>query len=120
MKAASLAITLAFLAAPALVASASAGEGQGDPFALTTGGKTTTTWTAGKVGSSQNPFPYAAAPATTSWVTGKVWSSQNPFPFTGSGTSYSMAPEADTGPARPVRSAQAPVGGPTSKPRLVR
>lgn len=120
MKTASLAIMLALLAAPALVAPASAGEGQGDPFALTTGGKTTTTWTAGKVGSSQNPFPYTAAPATTSWVAGPVGASQNPFPFTGSGTSYSMAPEADTGFTRPVQSAQAPIGGPASAQRVIR
>ena len=120
MKTASLAITLAFLAAPALVAPANAGEGQGDPFALTTGGKTTTTWTAGRVGSSQNPFPYTAAPATTSWVAGQAGSSQNPFPFTGSGTSYSMAPQEQTGPTRPVQSAQAPVGGPVSAQRVVR
>jgi hypothetical protein len=120
MKTASLAITLAFLAAPALVAPANAGEGQGAPFALTTGGKTTTTWTAGKVGSSQNPFPYTAAPATTSWVAGRVGSSQNPFPFTGSGMSYSMAPEANTGSTRPVQSAQAPVGGSASAQQMVR
>ena len=120
MKTASLAIALAFLAAPALVAPANAGEGQGDPFALTTGGKTTTTWTAGKVGSTQNPFPYAAAPATTSWVAGKVGSTQNPFPYTASGTSYSMAPDADTGSTQRVQSAQAPVGGPASAQRMVR
>ncbi len=120
MKTASLAVALAFLAAPALVGPANAGEGQGAPFALTTGGKTTTTWTAGKIGSNQNPFPYTAAAASTRWVAGKVGSNQNPFPFTASGTSYSMAPEGATGSTRPVRSAQAPVGGPASAQRLVR
>ncbi len=110
MKIASLAVTLAFLAAPVLVAPAIAGEGQGDPFALTTGGKTTTTWAAGKVGSTQNPFPYTAAPATTSWVAGKVGSTQNPFPFTGSGTSYSMAPDANTGSAQQMHAAHTPTG----------
>ncbi|HEY0204874.1 MAG TPA: hypothetical protein VGC15_12080 [Acetobacteraceae bacterium] len=109
MKTASLAITLAFLAAPALVAPANAGEGQGDPFALTTGGKTTTTWTAGKIGSSQNPFPYSAAASSMQWKAGPVGSSQNPFPYTASGTTYSMAPEADTGPARQMQAAHAPM-----------
>ena len=119
MKTATFAIALAVLAAPALVAPAIAGEGQGDPFPLTTNG-INTTMTAGKVGSSQNPFPYTAAGTTTTWVAGKVGSSQNPFPFTASSTSFATGPALDTGSERPVQSAQAPAGGFAPTQRAIR
>ncbi len=124
MKTASFAIALAVLAAPALiapalVAPANAGEGNGNPFPLTTNG-INTTMTAGKVGSSQNPFPYTAAGTTTKWVAGKVGSTQNPFPYTTSGTTFATGPAGDTGSERPVQSAQAPAGGLAPTQRVVR
>lgn len=120
MKIASLAITLAFLAAPALVAPANAGEGQGEPFPLTTSGKTTATWTAGTVGSADNPFPYSAAASSTQWTSGPVGSADNPFPYVASGTTYATAPEADTGSARQMQAAHTPTGRLAPAQSLVR
>jgi len=110
MKKSFLAIAFAVLAAPALVAPASAGEGNGNPFPMTTNG-INTTMTAGKVGSSQNPFPYTAAGQTTKWVAGKVGSAQNPFPYTTSSTTYPAGPDGNTGSARQMQTAHTATGG---------
>ena len=119
MKISSFAVAFTLLATPALVAPATAGEGNGNPFPLTTNG-INTTMTAGKIGSSQNPFPYTAAGTTTTWVAGKVGSSQNPFPYTASSTSFATGPAVDTGSERPVQSAQAPARGLAPTQRVVR
>jgi hypothetical protein len=104
MKNSLFAIAFAVLAAPVLVAPASAGEGNGNPFPLTTNG-INTTMTAGKAGSSQNPFPYTAAGQTTKWVAGKVGSTQNPFPYTTSSTTYPAGSDVDTGSTRQMQAA---------------
>ncbi len=110
MKNSLFAIAFAVLAAPVLVAPASAGEGSGNPFPLTTNG-INTTMTAGKVGSTQNPFPYTAAGQTTKWVAGKVGSTQNPFPYTTSSTTYPADPDVDAGPARQMQAAHTAARG---------
>jgi len=86
-----LATALAVLAAPAFAE----GEGNGEPYALILP-PISTTMTAGKVGSSQNPFPYSAASTGTTMTAGKAGSSQNPFPFGVAGTTRSFNPATDT------------------------
>jgi hypothetical protein len=110
MKSSLLVIAFAVLSAPAFVAPASAGEGNGNPFPLTTNG-INTTMIAGKVGSNQNPFPYTAAGQTTKWVAGKVGSNQNPFPYTTSSTTYSTGPDVNTGSARQMQAAHTATKG---------
>lgn len=110
MKNSLFAIAFAVVAAPVLVAPAIAGEGNGNPFPLTTNG-INTTMTAGKVGSSQNPFPYTAAGQSTRWVAGKAGSAQNPFPYTTSSTTFPAGPDSATGSARQMQAAHTATKG---------